>query len=174
MTKPQLDMNDILLLCRKLSSARERLSEVTEAVRNEQRQAVRRRLRGLKARVAEVSAARDELEAAVSASPELFEKPRTRAMEGVKVGYRKMPGRIECNPERTIERIRKIFPNREQELVKTTRSLKKPALRALTSRELRAIGVSIISVDDEVVIAVAGDDLDKLVSALMADGEDGE
>ncbi len=160
-------------LARDYFEARERLAETGEAIREEQRGAVRRRLPVLKRRIAEVQAAKDALVAALAAARELFRSPRTRALHGIKVGFRKLPGRIECADEgRAIQRIRARWPERVDELVRVKETLDRTAVRKLTARELAAIGVRIVEVDDEVVVRAAGDDLDKLVDALMADGGD--
>ena len=159
-------------LCKSFTDARERLADTTEAIREERRRAVRRRLRVLKARVAEVSVARDRLREAVSENPALFERPRTRALEGVKVGYRKQPGRVECDEERTIARIRKLYPDREADLVRVRESLNRSALKNLDARTLASIGATVIQVDDQIVIAAANDDLDKLVDALLSDEQE--
>ena len=133
---------------------------------------MRQRVRFLKARVAEVSAARDELREAIAANPELFERPRTRALEGIKVGYRKQPGRVECDEERSIARIRKLYPDREADLVRVRESLIRSALKNLDAKTLASIGATVIQVADQIVIAAADDDLDKLVDALLSDDED--
>ena len=159
-------------LCKSYAAARERLADTTEAIRADQRQALRRRLRGLKARVAEVSVARDRLREAIEDNPELFERPRTRALEGIKVGYRKQPGRIECDEERVIARIRKLHPDREADLVRVRESLVRSALKNLDAKTLASIGVTVVQVDDQIVIAAADDDLDKLVDALLSDEEE--
>ena len=171
-TTEALNMKGIAELCQAYSAARERLSETTETIRVEQRRALHFRVRFLKARVAEVSAARDELRFAIKENPALFEKPRTRALEGVKVGYRKMPGRVECDEERAIARIRKLYPDREADLVRVRESLIRSALKNLDAKTLASIGVTVIQVDDQVVIAAANDDLDQLVDALLSDDED--
>ena len=165
-------MKGIAELCKAYSFARERLADTTETIRVEQRRALRFRIRFLKARVAEVSAARDELRDAIRENPELFERPRTRALEGVKVGFRKQPGRVECDEDRTISRIRKLYPDREADLVRVRESLVRSALKNLDARVLASIGVTVIQVEDQIVIAAANDDLDKLVDALLSDDED--
>lgn len=166
-------MEQIGNLCRSYAEARDRLAETGEVIRDERRAAVRRRMATLKRRVAEVSAARDELAAAVSAAPGLFERPRTRAIEGIKVGYRKMPGKIEIADEaRAIDRVRTVMPDREADLVQTRETLRRSALKTLDAKALARIGVTVVDVDDEVVIAAAADDLDRLVDVLMADGEE--
>lgn len=170
MTAPAMD--DITVRARAYARAREALEALTEEIEGERRTAVRRRLRSLKARVAEASAAKDALRAALEAAPALFTKPRTRAIEGVKVGYRKLPGRFEiANEARVIERVRDKLPERAAELVRVRESLDRGALKHLDARELAKIGVAVVEADDEIVIATAPSDLDKLVDALLADDD---
>ena len=119
-----MTLDEIITLARAYARARETLETITEEIEGERRQAVRRRLRALKARVAETSAAKDALRTAIAEEPELFAKPRTRAIEGVKVGYRKMPGRIViADEDRSIRRVRDKLPDREAELVRVKESL---------------------------------------------------
>ena len=165
-------MERISDLCGAYARAREALDAVAEAIRGEQRAAARKRRRSLQSRVAQVSAAREALHAALAAAPQLFDSPRSRSIEGVKVGYRKMPGKIEIADEgRAIARVRERLPDRAAELVRVKESLDRAALRRLDGRQLAAIGVSVVEADDEIVLAVAGSDLDKLVDALMADAD---
>ena len=162
-------LSGIAALCTDYAQARERLAHTTEQIRDLQRQAVRRHLRGLKAAITQVSATQESLREAVEANPQLFVKPRTRSLEGVKVGYRKLPGTIECDQARAIDRIRKHYPESEAALVRVKESLNRAALKKLDAKMLSALGVSIVEVDDEVVIAAAGDDLEALVKTLLGD-----
>ena len=167
-----MTLDEIITLARAYARARETLETITEEIEGERRQAVRRRLRALKARVAETSAAKDALRTAIAEEPELFAKPRTRAIEGVKVGYRKMPGRIViADEDRSIRRVRDKLPDREAELVRVKESLDRTALGKLDARTLASLGVTVAKVDDEIVIATARSDLDKLVDALLADDD---
>ena len=102
----------------------------------------------------------------------MFVRPRTRALEGVKVGYRKMPGRIVCDEARAVARIRELHPEREADLVRVRESLDRAALRRLDSQTLASIGVSIAHVEDEIVIAAAGADIDRLVDAMLYEVKD--
>ena len=117
---------------------------------------------------------REALRDALADSPELFVKPRTRALEGIKVGFRKLPGRFEMADEgRTIKRIRERMPEREDEFVRVKESVDRAALKKLATGELARIGVTLVETGDEVVIAVAKTDLlDKLVEALLVEGEE--
>ena len=165
-----MTLDDVATLARAYADTREALETVAEEIEHERRHAVRRRMRALKARVAEASAAKEALRVAIKAAPELFAKPRTRALEGVKVGYRKMPGRFEIADEGfAIRRVR--LAEREDEFIRVKESIDRAALKRLTVRELAQIGVSLVEPDDEVVIATAPSDLDKLVDALLADDD---
>ena len=168
-----MTVEEIVELARDYARAVDRLAVVSEDIRDQQRHAVRQRLRGLKARAAEASAARAVLHDAIDASRERFAAPRTRATDGVKYGLRKQPGRVEVTDEaRSIARIRERLPDWADTLIRTTERLQRAPLRQLDSRRLAAIGVRVEAVDDEVVISAAASDLDKLVEALLADGED--
>ena len=51
-----------------------------------------------------------ELETAILAAPQLFEKPRTAVFHGIKCGFRKNEGRIEFDdPESVVEKIQQFF-----------------------------------------------------------------
>lgn len=170
-----MTLDEIGKLCRAYADARDDLEQITEAVRGERRRAVREKMRALKGAVARVSAARDALKEAVEGAPALFEKPRTRAMEGIKVGYRKLPGKIEVADEAAaVERVKKKLPGKADVLIVTRETLNRNALKNLSVKELASIGAALGDDEDEVVIKAASTDLDKLVDALLADGEEGE
>ncbi len=135
-----------------------------------QRRAARDRLRGLRSRVAEVAAADDALRTAIKSSPDLFVKPRTVAVDGVKVGLRKQVGALAVSDEaRAIELLRKRLPALADTLIATRETLDRKALRKLPAADLARIGVTIGDPTDEVVIAAAESDVDKLVDALLDD-----
>lgn len=166
-------LEQITELARDYARAVDRLADLSEEIRDQQRSAVRQRLRALKGRAAEASAARAVLHDAIDDSRGWFVRPRTRATDGIRYGIRKQPGRLEFSDEaRCVARIRKRLPARADTLIRTTERLQRAPLRALTSDQLASIGVRVVDVDDEVVIAAAATDLDKLVAALLADGED--
>ena len=167
-----MTLDEIATLARAFARARETLETITEEIEGERRQAVRRRLRALKARIADAKVAEAELRAALAQAPGLFTKPRTRAFDGVRVGYRKMPGRFEIADEaRAIGRVRDKLPAHEAALVRVKESLNRAALKGLDARDLAKIGVAAVDTDDEIVIETPSSDLDKLVDALLADDD---
>ena len=169
-----LAMNDIVALARNYAKARDALEETGEEIRQLQRKAVRDRLRGLRSRVAETAAAHDALFTAIKGRPDLFVKPRTVAVDGVKFGFRKQAGALDVGDEaKAIEMLRKKLPGLADTLIVTRESLEKKQLRKLPAADLARIGVTIGNPVDDVVIAVAESDVDKLVAALLDDGEEG-
>ena len=163
-------MDEIVALARSYARARDALEAAGEEIRQLQRRAVRDRLRGLRSRVAEVAAADDALRTAIRSSPDLFVKPRTVAVDGVKVGFRKQTGALAVGDEaRAIELLRKRLPGLADTLIVTKESLDRKGLRKLPAADLARIGVTIGDPTDEVVIAAAESDIDKLVDALLDD-----
>lgn len=149
--------------------AHEDLRGRVELIRERQRAAGRRLLPGLKRRIAVASATRGALRGHVEDHPELWEKPRTRALHGVKVGLRQLPGKLDIDADAAIELIRKCFPSRYRTLVKVERKLQAAAVKALKPAELARIGGRIVDLDDEVVIVIPKDATARLVEALLED-----
>lgn len=160
-------MDEIEALARGYAKARDALEDTADEIKELQRKAVASRMRGLRNRIAEAAAAEDALRAAIEARPDLFVRPRTVAVDGVKFGYRKQAGAIDLGDEaKAIERLRKLFPAREAATVNVKETLDKKALRKLPAADLARIGVTIGDPGDAVVIEVAPSDVDKLIAFL--------
>ncbi len=165
-----LGHDEIRGLALDVAAAQKRLADAVRPLREEQRALVRRRSRGIRNRVADLAAAREALHAAIDDNRRLFEKPRTRAQEGVKYGLRKQPGKIVGDQNAIVGRVRSKMPERAEELLETKTTVRKAALKTLTAKELAALGVSIVDADDKVTITIASDDdLERFVDLLMAD-----
>lgn len=158
-------------LCKAYFEAHEALRERVDEIAEAKRKAGRRLLPGLKKRIAAASAARDELRAAIESEPGLWRRPRTRALHGVKVGLRQLPGRLEIDAETAIPLIRKHLPERAKALIKVTERLQAAPLKNLQPAMLARIGGQIVELGDETVIQIAKSDVDKLVEALLAELE---
>lgn len=170
-----MTLEDIMDLARAYAKARDDMEEVLDDIADRRRKAVRSRLRALRARAAECATAREALKAAVEAASELFAKPRTQTVDGVKFGWRKQQGGIDIADEaKVVERIRKKLPGQTASLLKVTK-IDKTALRKLSAGDLAKIGLSISDPVDEVTITVPSTDIDKLVGALLEEsGEEPE
>ena len=163
------DIDDIGSLAKAFAAARNATNEVRSDLARRVRAAIRSRERALRNRIAEEDVAREALADAIEAAPELFERPRTRAVDGVKFGMRKQTGSVQYADETAIiAAIRMKFPDRAGALVRTKETVDKTALRKLPARELAMLGVSIADPVDEVTISLAETDADKLAAAIQA------
>lgn len=169
------NMHDIEQQTKNYADARADLATYMSALEDEKRALVRRYLRGIKKRVADAKAAKEELQALLEANPGLFEKQRTVAFHGVRVGYRKGAGKIEFDDaERVVELIRKHRPEEFDLLVKTSYKPVKDALSNLPAGDLRKLGVTVEETGDVVFIKEAATEVDKLVKALLKDDPEGD
>lgn len=169
---PPAGMEPITRLAQAYAAERERLQGIVDDIHDRQRAVVRAQRRSLRAAVARTSAAKGELREAIEAAPELFVRPRTQTVDGVKFGMRKQPGALRMTDEsRVIERIRKVLPERVADLVQVKETVVKAALKKLPAKTLARLGVTLEADEDEVQIKGATDELDKIVDALMGDDE---
>ena len=114
------------------------------------------------------AAARDELEAALAAAPELFSRPRTRLLSGIRVGWRRPPARVEIPDEqRTVTAIRRRFGSESAQYLRERTNVVRAAVRGLPARVLAALGVTVVQPDDAPTIVPADSDLERTVTALL-------
>lgn len=113
------------------------------------------------------------LKAAIEAAPDLFVKPRTLTLSGVRVGYMKQRGQVVIEDEAAVvARIRRLLPAEQAELlIRVRESVHKPAVYDLSVADLKRLGISIADDEDVVIIKPVDSDTDRLVSALLAEAE---
>lgn len=132
----------------------------------------RRRLPGIKSAVHAAAQARDELQAHIEQHPELFDRPRTVVIAGIRVGLMKGKGKIEFDAaEKVVRLIRKHLPDQADSLIRVTEAPVKKALGNLSTAELKRIGCTVEETADQVVIKPVDGDVDKLVNALLKEAE---
>jgi DnaJ-domain-containing protein 1 len=140
------------------------LNDLINAAKREKLAAIRRAV----ARASEKQAALTEL---ITDNRALFERPKTRVLHGVKVGYQKQPGAIEiANEEATIERIKKMFAEDRFTVrlrIKTTEKPIKDAMGMLSGDQLKKLGVKVTDDTDKVIIKPSDSEVDKIVDALL-------
>ena len=168
-------MDDIERLASEYARRRDALRETA----GEAQAAVERAKRGhraaLRRRIGAAVNAHAELLGTIERSPGLFQRPRTRLLSGIKVGWRKRPGRIEIEDEAaTIDAIRrKLGDEMAEQLIRIRERVVLRALRELPARDLLRIGAVAVEDADEPVAIPADSEIDKLVDALL-DGEEGD
>ncbi len=131
---------------------------------------IARHRNGLDDAAQERAACHAELMRLVEAAPQLFQKPRSVTVDGVKVGYRKEEDALDWGDEEcVISRIENMLPELYDLLVREKKSLVADALAQLEVRQLRKIGINFITGADRPFVTIGTSDLEKMVQAILAD-----
>lgn len=163
-------INDIETLAKSFSAARAELRDRVQRIKDEQEAIKRRLLQGVRNALDRAQNAHDELKAAITASPELFEKPKTRVMHGVRVGWMKQRGKLLWDSDQAvIDSLRKLLGDEAEGYIRTTEKPLAARLAELPAKDLRRCHVTITDDTDAVVVKPADGDLDKLLNALIGD-----
>ena len=120
--------------------------------------------------------AHDALLAAVTAAPDLFVRPRTRTVHGVKYGWQTGKASIDIPDEaRTLRLIRTKLPEDQQVLlIRVKEAVERRAVLDLTAQDLRRLGIVQVPGQDAPLVSLPKDAVDKLVDTLLAASPDGE
>ena len=130
-------------------------------------------LPGIKLNALTVAKKQAELEAMIADSPELFKRPRTLTLHGIKVGFKKAKGTLKWkSAAQVLKLIKKHFKGKADTLIKTTEKPNKAALINLDVKDLKKLGVTVTRTGDEVVVKSTESDIDKFIDALLKEKED--
>ena len=147
------------------------VTELTAAIEAIKRQA----MPDLKRAVARAAEHHDELRATIESSPELFQKPRTLTLHGIRVGYAKGKGKIEWDdPDAVVAAIQRRLPDQADALIRWTAKPLREAINQLGIADLKMIGCRVTDTGDEIVIRPVDGEVDKLVDALLKDAVETE
>ena len=125
-------------------------------------------LRGLKRQAGHVAGLEAELRSAIEAAPELFIKPRSLTIHGVKVGFTLSQGKVEWQDDaRVLALIKKHHKGDADVLIRTVEEPNKDALRALPAGELARLGCTIEGAGDVVICKRVAGDVEKLINRLV-------
>lgn len=161
-------MNEINTRARAYADARDRLRELCAALDAGLKALQREHLPGIRRALNRAAEAEAALHALVEQAPELFAKPKTVVLHGVRVGYMKGKGKIEWeSDEQVVKLIRKHFPELADVLIVTTEKPSKDGLVALAVADLKKLGATVTDAGDQVYIKPADSALDKMVDALL-------
>lgn len=167
-----MTLTDIERMTREYAETRGKLADIIQALQAEVEAVKRRRLAPIKRAVAATAEAHDRLRAAIEAASDLFVKPRSVVIAGVRVGFQKGRGELEiADAVKTVQLIRKHLPDQADVLIKTVETPVKSALATLPAADLKRIGVNVADAGDQVLIKPTDSDVDKLVAALLKDAE---
>lgn len=165
-------MHEVEAATKRYASARAELGERLARLQEEQAVIKRRLLQGIKNSLGRFTEAHDQLRATLVDNRDQFEKPKTRVIENIKVGFRKEPGKLEfANAEQTIALIEKLLPDQKDVLIDVKKKPVKAALCNLPAKDLKRIGVTVGDDTDQPFVKATDSDIDKLIDALINDDD---
>lgn len=166
-------MEKIEKLTRNYADARERLAETVQALEDKIEAIKRQYLPGIKIQVGIAAQEKADLKAAIEDGKELFVRPRTVIISGIKVGLEKGKGRIDWDDNDTVVRlIEKHFPDQAEVLIQTKKKPVKKALANLSAGELKKLGIQVEDTGDQVVIKPTDSQIEKLVDKLLKEKDE--
>lgn len=164
-------LNDIDPLAAEHATALSTLAGVRDAYVEEERTLRRKHGARLRKLAEHLKGTQAALAAAIAANPQLFERPRTVILHGLKLGLQKEKGKLAWDDEdAVIARIRKLLPEEQAELlIRVEESVAKAAVYDLAAADLKRLGIRIEADSDKVVIKSALTDLDKWLDMVLKD-----
>jgi len=170
-----MTLQDLEALVKYYADRRDVLGERLTALDREINAVTRRHMKELKRHVAHTAEAELLLREAIEQSPELFDKPKTQILNGIKIGFRKGKGKIEWEDDaQLVALIKKKFPDCVDELILTTETPSATGLQGLDAAELRKLGVTVEEAGEQVVVKAVETDVEKLIKLLLKGAMDDE
>jgi chemotaxis response regulator CheB len=165
-TSPEIAAIDVL--ARQYADAQTDLDTLTNELKTEIDAAVRKRWADLRRATTRAAERYDALLAAVADAREAFERPKTRILHGVRVGYRKAADVVQVlNADNTCALIKRLLPDQQDVLISTTETPVMDGLKQLDDAQLKLIGCRRVPGNDAPFAKLADTELDKVVAALM-------
>lgn len=167
-------LTEIENLAAAFATARTTLIDRAAILKTELEQVTQRELPGLRQAAEQAAEAEDRLRNAIDDARQLFEKPRSQVMSGIRCGVKKQKGQVVIDDEAaTIARIRKQLPEEQAELlIRRRESVHKPSVYDLTAADLKRLGIRLEDTDDAVVVKPVASALDKLIDAWLAEASE--
>lgn len=168
-----ITLKEIRAAAETLGTAHAASEAVAAALRTELEAATRpiylRFVAALDTTAAEKSAAYAELMQLLDAAPQLFVKPRSISVGGVKAGWRKEQDALNWESEDVvIKRIRALLPDSADFLIRTEESLIADGVAQLSAADQVKIGVRRIPGIDAPFATIGASEVDTLVKAILA------
>lgn len=169
-------LGDIEKKTKAFSDARKTVIDLVNELNELIQQTTRERMPAIKRAIAITAEKRTELEVKIQSAPNLFVRPRTLEIHGIKVGYAKGKGKIEWEDDDYVVRmIEKHLPKDQHELlIKTTKKPISGGIKELNVTDLKKIGCTVEETGDYIMIKPIDTEVDKLVKALLKDAIDAE
>jgi hypothetical protein len=110
------------------------------------------------------------LDALLAANPQLFQKPRSLTIDGVRCGYKKEPDGLDWSDDAdVVARIKALRPELAPLLIRTSESLVVDALGQCAPDDLRMLGIRAIAGADRRFITLGDNDIERLAKTILTD-----
>ena len=154
------------------AAQRDVLSDHVNAFNFELEQLRRRWMPVIRKAAARCADLQDNLSYEIKGRPDLFVKPRTMTLHGIKLGFQKGKGAVEWDDtDKVVERIRAQFVRADAELLLDIKvTPRKAALLTLDVAALKKLGCRVVETGDAVTIKAANGDVEKLVAKILDEG----
>jgi phage host-nuclease inhibitor protein Gam len=163
-------LTDLDRCARLYADARDNLSGIVTDLTAGIEALKRRAMPDLKRAVARAAEHHDALLSLIADAPELFVKPKTLTLHGIRLGYVKQKGSIAWDDaDAVVAAIQKYLPEQAEALIRWTAKPLKEALNQLGVADLKRIGCRVIDTGEAVVIKPVDSEVDRLVDALLRD-----
>lgn len=163
-------MTDIETRAAAAAKARDKLRELCSALNDGVTALQRDQLPAIRRAVERASQAKAELKALVESAPELFVKPKTVILHGLRLGYMKGKGGIAWDDgDAVVAAILKHLPDQADDLIRWTGKPLKEAINQLDVATLKKIGCRVVDTGEQVFIKAVDSAVDKMVDALLRD-----
>lgn len=163
-----MNLTEIEKRAKEFSDARKTLRDRVEVIDEGIRALKKRYLPGIRSAVDQAKEKQARLSDAIADSPDLFVKPRTMTLFGIKFGIEKQKGKLEWVDKGVVVKlIKKLFPDSWETYIKVKEDPMKKTLVTLPSADLKKLGIQVTETGDAVVIKPTDSEVDKLVDALL-------
>lgn len=161
-------MADIETRAKKYAEARDKLRDLCAALNDGIAALQKDHLPGIRKAVQRASETEAELRALIESAPELFVKPKTVTLHGLRLGYMKGKGGIVWDDgDAVVAAIQKYLPDQAGQLIRWTGKPLKEAINQLDVATLKKIGCRVIDTGEQVFIKPVDSAVDKMVDALL-------
>jgi hypothetical protein len=163
-----MTLSEIEKMAREFSDSRKVLRERVETLDDHIRSLKKRYLPGIRSAVEAAKERQSNLSDAIALSHDLFVKPRTMTLFGIRFGIEKQKGKLSWDDRGVvIKLIKKLLPDSWETYIKVKETPMKKTLATLSSADLKKLGIQVTETGDAVVIKPVDSEVDKLVDALL-------
>ena len=152
------------------AACRDRLAALVQAVREQVSTIERGATPEILKAARKIAALHNDLQAAITAHPECFVRPRTMVVDGLKFGLQKQKGRISWEDDGALcERIMKLT---ESGAIEPQQAEYRPrpvaaALEQLDAKTLKRLGGTVTLDSDAPLIKTVDSDIEKIVTQMV-------